>query len=143
MLNAAAEFLETSPVAWANFHTFRRDVGTVRLINRENDAPVVDEQTGSLLSQEDIAALAAFEEGSSGYFGRMWSYLNDFISTGVAEGRFTQQQARRTFRLPCGTPMPGIILTNMILTIRRPSGCRLRRKTRRAAAHGIIVILWR
>ena len=99
VLNAAAEFLETSPVAWANFHTFRRDVGTVRLINRENDAPVVDEQTGSLLSQEDIAALAAFEEGSSGYFGRMWSYLNDFISTGVAEGRFTQQQAREDLQI--------------------------------------------
>ena len=59
------------------------------------------------------------------------------------KGALRSSRPGRTFRLPCGTPMPGIILTNMILTIRRPSGCRLRRKTRRAAAHGIIVILWR
>ena len=77
------------------------------LINRENDAPVVDEQTGSLLSQEDIAALAAFEEGGSRILRlRMWSYLVTILSVlAWQKGALRSSRPGRTFRLPCGTLM--------------------------------------
>lgn len=35
VLDAAAEFFAETSLAWASFHTFRRDVGTVRLWDRE------------------------------------------------------------------------------------------------------------
>ena len=33
---------------------------------------------GSLLGAEELAALEAFDEGASGYFGRMLDYLEHF-----------------------------------------------------------------
>lgn len=36
VLDAAAEFFADSPLAWASFHSFRRNVGTVRLWERED-----------------------------------------------------------------------------------------------------------
>lgn len=45
VLDAAAEFFCDSPIAWAGFHTFRRNVGTIRLKNRSDD--------GSLQPAED------------------------------------------------------------------------------------------
>ena len=50
--------------------------------------------TGSLLSAEDLRALEAFHEGATGYFGKMFSYIVDFVRKGVKEGRFTEEQAR-------------------------------------------------
>ncbi|WP_243151713.1 DUF4261 domain-containing protein [Anaerotruncus colihominis] len=34
VLDAAAAFFKDSPLEWASFHTFRRDVGTIRLLDR-------------------------------------------------------------------------------------------------------------
>ena len=35
VMDAAREFFEAGPTAWANFHTFRRNVSAVRLYYRE------------------------------------------------------------------------------------------------------------
>ena len=37
VLDAAADFLRESPLMWANFHTFRREAGTIRLVAKEPD----------------------------------------------------------------------------------------------------------
>ncbi|MCI8418081.1 MAG: hypothetical protein HFI33_11420 [Lachnospiraceae bacterium] len=53
----------------------------------------------SLLGVKEISALEAFDEGATGYFGRMVDYLEHFIETGVKQGRFTQEQAREDLEI--------------------------------------------
>ena len=98
VLQAAEEFFETSCAAWASFHVFRRDVGGVILVEEEGE-PEVDVQTGSLLSADDIQALESFCGDVSSYFGKMYTYLMEFIKKGIDEGRFTQRQARRDLQI--------------------------------------------
>ena len=100
VLDAAAEFFAASGVAWGSFHSFRRDVGTVRLWNaeEEKEAPVHPE-TGSLLSPGDIEAMESYLEASSGYFYQVLQYLTDFIEKGRQEGRFSERQARRDLQI--------------------------------------------
>ena len=62
--------------------------------NAAASAPPVDAETGSLLSRKDIEALQAFDDGCSGWFGKMIGYLVTFIKAGVSAGRFTEEQAR-------------------------------------------------
>ena len=98
VLDAARDFFADANAAQGVFHVFRRDVGTVRLWERET-APEVDPETGSLLSAEDIAALDAFDEGGSGYWGRMLRWLEDFVERGVQAGKFTQRQAQQDLQI--------------------------------------------
>ena len=98
VLNAAKEFFADSDVAQGAFHVFRRDVGAVRLWEREPE-PEVDPETGSLLSAEDIEILESFNEGVSGYFGRMLHWLENFMEQGVQAGKFTQRQARQDLQI--------------------------------------------
>ena len=98
VLDAARDFFEDSQIDQGGFHTFRRDVGTVRLWEKEIE-PDIHPETGSLLSAEDIETLAAFDDGVSGYFGKMLSWLQDFIQNGVEEGRFTEKQARQDLQI--------------------------------------------
>ena len=98
VLDAARDFFADSGVAQGAFHAFRRDVGAVRLWEQETE-PEVDPETGSLLSAQDIEILESFNEGVSGYFGRMLHWLEDFIERGVQEGRFTQRQAQRDLQI--------------------------------------------
>ena len=90
VLEAAKAFFAAADPAWGGFHVFRRGVGAVRLWEREKE-PEVDPETGSLLSAEDIQTLESFDDGVSGYFGKMLQWLEDFIERGVGEGRFTQR----------------------------------------------------
>lgn len=100
VLDAAAEFFAASGLAWGSYHSFRRDVGTVRLWNAEEaKEPEVHPETGSLLSPEDIAAMESYLEASSGYFYQVLEYLGDFIEKGQKEGRFTERQARRDLQI--------------------------------------------
>ncbi len=102
VLNAASVFFENSELPWANFHVFRRDVGGVQLISREehpDGTSSIHEETGSLLSQEDIETLKSFDEGVSGYFGKMLRYINDFINDGVKEGKFTEKMAHQDLQI--------------------------------------------
>ena len=98
VLNAARDFFAGSDVAHGVFHVFRRDVGAVRLWERETE-PEVDPETGSLLSAEDIETLESFDEGTSGYFGRMFHWLENFIERGTQEGRFTQRQVQQDLQI--------------------------------------------
>ncbi len=98
VLNAARDFFAGSDVAHGVFHVFRRDVGAVRLWERETE-PEVDPETGSLLSAEDIETLESFDEGTSGYFGRMFHWLENFIERGTQEGRFTQHQVQQDLQI--------------------------------------------
>ena len=100
VLDAAAEFFAASGLAWGSYHSFRRDVGTVRLWNAEEAKEAeVHPETGSLLSPEDIAAMESYLEASSGYFYQVLEYLGDFIEKGQKEGRFTERQARRDLQI--------------------------------------------
>lgn len=99
VLTAAQAFLEKSGLPCAHFHAFRRDVGGVPLLEEEEPAPAIHEETGSLLSAEDIQTLASFDEGTAGYFGRMLHWLEDFIKNGVEEGRFSEKQARQDLQI--------------------------------------------
>ena len=99
VLTAAQAFFGKSGLPCAHFHAFRRDVGGVPLLEEEEPAPAVHEETGSLLSAEDIETLGSFDEGVSGYFWRMLQWLEDFIKNGVEEGRFTEKQARQDLQI--------------------------------------------
>ena len=98
VLDAAGDFFADSDVAQGVFHVFRRDVGAVRLWEQETE-PEVDPETGSLLSTQDIEILESFDEGVSGYFGKMLRWLEDFIEQGVQEGKFTQRQAQQDLQI--------------------------------------------
>ena len=101
VLKAAQAFFEKSDLPWANFHTFRRDVGGVPLLDREEDVPdpEIHEETGSLLSPEDIETLQSFEDGYSGHFGRMRQWIEEFVEKGVQERRFSEKQARQDLQI--------------------------------------------
>ena len=99
VLTAAQAFFAESGLPYAHFHTFRRDVGGVPLLDEEEPEPDIHEDTGSLLSAEDIQTLASFDDGVSGYFGKMLHWLEDFIQNGVEEGRFTQKQAHQDLQI--------------------------------------------
>ncbi len=99
VLTAAQAFLEESGLPYAHFHTFRRNVGGVPLLDEAEPEPAIHEETGSLLSAEDIETLASFDEGVSGYFGKMLRWLEDFIKNGVEEERFTEKQAHQDLQI--------------------------------------------
>ncbi len=99
VLDAAKDFFADSNADQGIFHVFRRDMGAVRLWEREPE-PEIHEETGSLLSAEDIETLAAFDEGTAGYFGKMVSWLDDFVKNGIEEGRFSEKTPQA---VPCGT----------------------------------------
>ena len=98
-LQMAKKFFGDSDIPWASFHTFRREAGTVALKQREENEPDIYEDTGSLLSAEDIETLESFDEGTSGYFGKMLRWLENFIKNGTEEGRFTEKQAHQDLLL--------------------------------------------
>ncbi len=56
-------------------------------------------ETGSLLSAQDIEVLESFDDGASGYFGKMIQWLDNFIEQGIQEGRFTEQQSRQDLQI--------------------------------------------
>ena len=99
VLDAAQAFFEESGLPYAHFHAFRRDVGGVSLLDEREREPDIHEDTGSLLSAEDMEILESFDDGVSGYFGKMLRWLEDFIEQGVQEGRFTQRQARQDLQI--------------------------------------------
>ena len=100
VLQAAAEIARDAGLAWASFHSFRRDVATVRLFSREEEGePPIHEETGSLLSPRDLETLESFVEEATGYYGRMFQYLRDFVEQGVRAGAFTENQARQDLQL--------------------------------------------
>ena len=99
VLTAAQAFFEKSGLPYAHFHAFRRDVGGVPLLDEEEIEPDIHEETGSLLSAEDIETLESFDEGVSGYFGKMLGWLEDFIKSGVEEGRFSEKQAHQDLQI--------------------------------------------
>ena len=103
VLNAAAEFFQESDLSWASFHVFRREVGTIRLVDKtedENDSgPAVHEDTGSLLSQKDIDTMDSFTDEVSGYYLRMLDYLHTFIKKGVDNNKFTEEDARQDLQI--------------------------------------------
>ncbi len=68
-------------------------------MDRELEKAYSCPKTGSLLSEEDIEMMEAFEDGVSGYFWKMLQWLEDFIRQGVEEGRFTVRQARQDLQI--------------------------------------------
>ena len=99
VLTAAQAFFEGSGLPYAHFHAFRRDVGGVPLLDEKEPEPDIHEETGSLLSAEDIETLESFDEGVSGYFWKMLRWLEDFIKSGVEEGRFSEKQAHQDLQI--------------------------------------------
>lgn len=102
VLVAAETVLKRTNLPWAVFHSFRRDAaGTVNIFDRdeeEEDAAAPessDTEKGPLLTAEAVAKLEAMEDGSTGYFFKMLSYLNKYIKNGIIKGRFTREEAHR------------------------------------------------
>ena len=101
------------------------------LLDEEKIEPDIHEETGSLLSAEDIETLESFDEGVSGYFGKMLRWLEDFIKSGVEEGRFTEKQAHQDLQIalwysfarsPSGIPSPATIWMTISTTTARWNG---------------------
>lgn len=96
-----------------------------------------------LLTDEDVSALEAFDEGYEAYFGKMIDYLDKFVERGVKEGRFTEQQAAEDLELSLWY---GFAYNNLdiypayyrSLEIMKPA-----EKMPKAAAHGTTAILLR
>ena len=99
VLTAAQAFFEGSDLPYAHFHAFRRDVGGVPLLDEKEPEPDIHEETGSLLSAEDIEILESLDEGTTNYFKKMLDWLEDFIKSGVEEGRFSEKQAHRDLQI--------------------------------------------
>ena len=99
VLTAAQAFFEVSDLPYAHFHAFRRDVGGVPLLDEKEPEPDIHEETGSLLSAEDIETLESFDEETTGYFEKMLGWLEDFIKSGVEEGRFSEKQAHQDLQI--------------------------------------------
>ena len=99
VLTAAQAFFEGSDLPYAHFHAFRRDVGGVPLLDEKEPEPDIHEETGSLLSTEDIETLESFDEGTAAYFGKMLDWLENFIKSGVEEGRFSEKQAHQDLQI--------------------------------------------
>lgn len=79
---------------------WRTEDGRQNEVEIESAKPAaVHEETGSLLSQDDIEKLASYDDGVSGYFGKMLDWLENFIEAGVKAGRFTEEQARRDLQI--------------------------------------------
>lgn len=98
VLGAASEFFDDSDIAWASFHSFRRDTNTIAL-KTDDEPPEIHEDTGSILSSDDIAELEDMTDNHSGYYHRMVNYIDEFVAKGVEEKRFTQRQARRDLQV--------------------------------------------
>ena len=99
VLDAAQKFFEESELPYAHFHTFRRDVGGVPLLDEIELEPDIYEETDSLLSAEDIETLKSFDEGVSGYFGKMLEWLDAFIENGIGERKFSRNHARQDLQI--------------------------------------------
>ena len=98
ILDTARDFFAETDLTWGGFHVFRRNLGAVRLWEQEKE-PEVNPETGSLLSKQDIETLDSFDDGVSGYFGKMLGWLDDFIEQGVQERKFTQRQAGQDLQI--------------------------------------------
>ncbi len=90
LLRGAVAALRESPAAWANFHAFRRDVGAVRLLNRESGpapGPEAEEPSGE---QEEgpgeyytEAEMEAVENHISRYFGAVENVFHELVSPDI------------------------------------------------------------
>lgn len=65
-------FRERTQDAWNAFAGIEAEL---RAIMDTDNEPEVDPETGSLLSVQDIEILESFDEGVSGYFGKMLRWL--------------------------------------------------------------------
>ena len=74
-------------------------MGGVPLLDEKEPEPDIHEETGSLLSTEDIEILESFDEGTAAYFGKMLDWLENFIKSGVEEGRFSEKQAHQDLQI--------------------------------------------
>ena len=144
VLEAAVDFFKKSDVQWAIFHSFRRDVGAVRLINKTDDNSEDDEfQTegrGSLLGQKEIDDLEAFVEGNSGYYYQMLEYLENFIKSGVNSRTFTERQAKEDLQIALWYAYACLNIDQYEYYYKAAQ--LLPRKTRKTAECGITDILW-
>ena len=61
--------------------------------------PKIYADTGSLLSADDIAILESFNEGVTGYFGKMLQWLQDFCGSWCRRRRFTEKQAKEDLQI--------------------------------------------
>ena len=66
-------------------------------INQEENANCA----ASLLGEDDVAMLEYYlnDDGARGYFGRAAQFLDDFIESGINEGRFTEEQAKEDLQI--------------------------------------------
>lgn len=66
-------------------------------INHEENA----NRAASLLGEDDVAMLEYYlnDDGARSYFWRGMQFLEDFIESGVKEGRFTEEQAREDLQI--------------------------------------------
>ena len=98
VLDVAAHFLTETTLPWAAFHSFRRDVNPIYLLDRTEEKNDAEQESpaaakASLLSPAAIRKLEAMDEGSSGYFYKMLNYLDGYIKSGVIKGNFTREEA--------------------------------------------------
>ena len=49
--------------------------------------------------KENIEILESFDEGTAAYFGKMLDWLENFIKSGVEEGRFSEKQAHQDLQI--------------------------------------------
>ncbi len=99
-LNAICNYdMEVLPILNSPYGTaFERNQNgeLVRLRNWEEGQ--MPEQK-SLLGPAEIQFLEDCVDEADGYFGKMAAYLDEFIQTGVREGRFTERQAREDLQI--------------------------------------------
>lgn len=89
VLDAAAAFFQESPLQWANFHSFRRDVGTVRLLDREDGEPDEQEPTEETMGNERRpAGPTEFDETIKPFF---WVEHKDSASLCLNAGAYLQE----------------------------------------------------
>lgn len=63
------------------------------------DTKAHKQSAARLLTDKDVEVLESFDEGYQGYFWKMLDYLNKFVTKGMEEGRFTEEQALEDLEL--------------------------------------------
>ena len=84
-------YFANSNVKWSVYHAFRPNANNITL-DTKNDDDTNDNKI--ILKEEQIDYLNSCLDDNSGYFNKMYDYLDNYINEGVELEKFTELEAR-------------------------------------------------
>ena len=145
VLKVAQKFFEESGLPYAHFHTFRRDVGGVPLLDEKEKEPDIHEGNRlPALGQRILKRWNPLMKAFPAILGKMLHWLEDFIKSGVEEGRFSEKQAHQDLQIALWYSFACNNLDDYIHYYQAAEWMKDSEKKRpQAAPPGTTAILWR